>query len=88
MRMTFDNFQTLSPTAQQKALEHCGVFLLARRGVRATAELYQVNNFYVELVYDENQSAVVRLLCFQDTGKLTCYLRQIDISELKCLLRC
>ena len=86
--MTIDDFQVLPPDLQYALVQETGVFLLAKTGVRATAKLYQLNNFYVEVIYKEQEAAVWRLTAHKDTCQFRGYLSQISLSELLPLLRC
>ncbi|HEV7329578.1 MAG TPA: hypothetical protein VGN63_00915 [Flavisolibacter sp.] len=85
--MTLQHFRSLPLDTQRKVVQHSGVFLLGRTGVGVTAKLFQLNNFYVELFFNEKMSAVSRLVAFDDTAKLEHYLHLIPLTELQPLIR-
>ena len=84
--MTIDHFQDLSTELQYQEVLQTGVFLLARTGVRATAKLYQLHDFYVEVLYRDQGTDVLRLTAYSETGQLRGYLYQISLAELLPLL--
>lgn len=84
--MTLLQFRSLPGDVQRQVVLYKGVFLFGRNGVNATAKLYQVDGFYVELFFDQRMSEVTRLVAFEDTAKLEPYLRQVDVRELQMLL--
>jgi hypothetical protein len=84
--MTIDHFQALSAERQYQEVQQTGVFLLSRTGVRALAKLYQLHDFYVEVLYRDQGPAVLRLTAYSETGQLRGYLSQISLAELLPLL--
>lgn len=84
--MTRTHFCNLPMKAQYASVNKDGVLLFHRTGVRVTSELYQLDGFYVELLFDE-QKQLLSLVSFEETVKLLPYLHQVDISDLTSLLR-
>jgi hypothetical protein len=58
------------------------VFLAGREGENYTAALYQIEAFYVEVIYNNGENEIVKFRSFLSTVPLEPYLRQIDISSL------
>jgi len=59
-----------------------GVFLMKRRARNTYAYLFQVDNFYVEVFFNENTGNILQIKPFDNTTQLEPYLALIDISEL------
>jgi hypothetical protein len=79
--MTLYQFDHLHQVEQEESIEDEGVFLANRCEGEFMFDLYQIDDFYVELFYNiENNKAKVRLRSFIDTEKLTPYLKTMDIS--------
>lgn len=84
--MTVTHFCNLPMEVQYATVNKDGVLLFHRTGVRVTSEFYQLDGFYVEILFNERKQ-LLRLVGFEDTGKLLPYLHQVDISVLTNLLR-
>lgn len=81
--MNLQQFRSLSLDMQRQVVQHSGVFLFVRKGVGATAKLYQVEGFYVELFFDEKMSEVIRIVSFDDMNRLEPYLRLVNVATLQ-----
>jgi hypothetical protein len=44
--------------------------------------LYQLNNFYVEVLYNGGLNAITKFISFSTYTKLEPYLEKVDISNL------
>jgi len=82
MFMTMYDFQLLPEQQQVELLYHSGVYIGKRREGISIILLYQLESFYVEVVYRKYRSHVKRLHCFDSTELLDPYLEQIDVENL------
>jgi hypothetical protein len=80
--MTLYEFNALAETAKAEVTWSKGVFLAGREGVNYTAALYQIDSFYIEVIYNSDQNEIVKFRSFLSTVPLEPYLRQIDITPL------
>lgn len=85
--MTLLQFRSLSCDIQRQVVQKSGIYLLCHTNEDSIEKLYQVNGFYVVLFFDLRMSAVTRIDCFDDPNRLEPYLRQVDVSEVRMLLR-
>lgn len=83
--MTVKEFRQLPESEQIDLLYQHGVYVGKRRENRATVVLYQLDGFYVKIVYRQYRQSVIALLCFTSTSVLLPFLKQIDVEEL---IRC
>jgi hypothetical protein len=82
MDITLYEFNALDEHEKGAALWEYGVFLFQRFEGETGYSLYQINSFYVEVKYDQNQNKITRFTSFSTTTKLEPNLQNIDISEL------
>ena len=61
-----------------------GVMLGERVDGCFAISLLQLGNFYVEVYFHTTQQCIKNIRSFSDTGELTAYLDQVDISGLFC----
>jgi hypothetical protein len=80
--MTFHQFEKLASGNKYKYLLQKGTFLVKRKSIKYDFLLYELNGFYVEVMYDANQKTVLLLEPFTDTNLLAPYLYKVDITEL------
>ena len=79
--MTYHHFVQLNMEEKTEAVEE-GVFLHSLESSHYTLLLYQVDDFYAEVVYDNNRDEVMLVHSFCSTALLDPYLVTIDISTL------
>ena len=72
----------LSVDEQANYTWQVGAFLHNRKGEGFNANLYGVEDFYVEVRYDTERNAIVQIMPFNSPDLLQPYLEQIDLSEL------
>jgi hypothetical protein len=84
--MTIYQFRASSPHLQHALVATEGVFLLKRPSGAGTALLYQLNDFYVEIIYAAKfqSRGIIRCLSVKEIQP---YLRQIDVSTIQHLLQ-
>jgi hypothetical protein len=80
--MTLFDFSILSDEEQIDVLYKQGVYVGKRAGPKGVAVLYQVNDFYVEVLYRKYRYIVAHISCSSGTALLEPYLGQIDVSEV------
>jgi len=80
--MTFHQFEKLPSGNKYKYLLQKGTFLIKRKSIKYEFLLYELNGFYVEVMYDATQKKVLLLEPFTDTNLLAPYLHKVDITEL------
>ena len=85
--MNIYQFRASPPDQQHAMLQQSGVFLLKKTGSgKCTTLLFQLNDFYVELLYANSFSSngIIRCLWVREIKP---YLDQIDLSSLSPLLQ-
>lgn len=80
--MTLNEFAMLQQTEQIELLYALGVYQGKRKLGNKTVVLYQLDAFYVELLYRKYRVEVATIQVFADTKGIEPYLAQIDIEEL------
>ncbi len=80
--MNMYDFQLLSEQDQIEVLYQFGVYVGKRKEEFSIMLLYQLEGFYVEVVYRKYRSYVKHLFCFNSTELLEPYLEQIDVENL------
>ena len=80
--MNVYEFEQLNRSEQIEMLYEHGVYIGKRMVAGYRAVLYQLDSFYVELVYKKYRSDISRISCSEFTSKLDPYLEQIDIEML------
>ncbi len=80
--MKMYDFQLLPEQDQIEILYQSGVYIGKLREEFSIVLLYQLDTFYVEVVYRKYRSYVKHLHCFESTELLEPYLEQIDVENL------
>jgi hypothetical protein len=78
--MTLYEYKQLDETEQATTLWNQGAHLGERFNGEHNILLYQMDGFYVEVFYDPDRNAIVRIRSFRNTGQLRPYLDQIDVA--------
>ncbi len=81
--MTLREFKTFDDFQKAKALVDVGVLIGKRQLMFYLIFLYQVEGFYVEVLYSLQSKKVHKFRAFENTNLLDPYLSKIDISELQ-----
>jgi hypothetical protein len=76
------DFLLLPENEQMDLLYRSGIYLGKYKSGRVVKVLYQLNYFYVEIVYRKYRSHISSLCCFESTEPLDPYLDRISIEEL------
>lgn len=79
--MTISEFRSLPQEDQANAAWN-GVFLAGRTTRKYFMLLYDIDGFYVEVVYDKESNCIKKFRAFKSTLFLEPYLSQINIQEL------
>ena len=77
--MTLIEFNALDEAMQYMAVLEFGEYVAHRDVKKHTYVLYQVDNFYVEVGFIDEQKEVVSIAGFSDTNKLEPYLAKIEL---------
>jgi hypothetical protein len=80
--MTMYEFKGLDRTGQIEAVCKHGVRLGEREEGNYAVVLFQINYFYVEVLYESTAIRIEHLRSFADTLLLGPYLKNIDIAPL------
>jgi hypothetical protein len=80
--MDLQEFKQLDQTAQKAIVWHCGEHIATRDTIFYTIALWQIEGFYVEVVFSQLNNKIEKLNSFYSTELLKPYLDQIDISPL------
>lgn len=80
--MTLYEYYQLSQREQLDLLYKEGVFLMKRRENDKTMVLYQLESFYIEIIYKKYRSVIQKMRCFHSVDLLTPYLEEIDVDGL------
>jgi len=78
--MTLFEFKLLSEAEQLELLYREGVYIGKRKEKGRTVLLYQVESFYVEVVYKKYRYFVSDIRCTDSTSCLDPYLEQINFE--------
>ena len=82
MDITLYEFNALNEFEKGSVLWNYGVHLSERFENKTGFSLYQINDFYVEVMYNGSINAITRFTSFKTSTKLQLYLDKIDISEI------
>jgi hypothetical protein len=83
--MTSYDFRLLSHQQQVEKLYHDGVFIGKQMNGSRTIVLYQLDSFYVEIIYTKYRYFINSLRIYRSISKLDPYLDEINVGELiKC----
>lgn len=80
--MTVQQFAGLPLEQQIKMLRNKSVYLCKRKKGDLTYFLYQMNAFYVEVLYSHHLKKITHLFSFQSTMLLEPYLKGIEVKHL------
>ena len=80
--MNLYEFELLSDNEQIDLLYADGVYLGKRKAGEYSVVLYQLDNFYVEILYKRYRYYISRIRCFTSTNLLEPYLVQINIEDI------
>ena len=80
--MTLHHFNTLNQNKQKETMLERGAFLADRTTEDFITILYQVDGFYVEIIYLRADNKIVLVRSFDSADELQPYLEQIDLSNL------
>ena len=80
--ITLYEFNSLDEFEKGYALWEFGVFLSQRFEEEIGYNLYQLNNFYVEVMYNGGINAITKFTSFSTNTKLDPYLQEIDITGI------
>ncbi|RYD95537.1 MAG: hypothetical protein EOP50_07850 [Sphingobacteriales bacterium] len=80
--MTLFDFQLLPQTEQLDLLYEQGTYVGKRKTGAQTCILYQLEGFYVEVIYRQYRRVVDKLHCFRAMSLLDPYLELIDVEHL------
>lgn len=83
--MTFSKFCSASRFVQKTVVMLHGVLLMERTAKEMHAELYQVDGFYVEILYREN-AEIFQINGYADATGIDAYLQMIDLSALSLIM--
>lgn len=81
--MKVQEFRSLDETKKAVTLINNGVLVGKRVMQSYLAFLYQLDGFYVEILYNKQTNFVYKFRAFENTDLLEPYLSRIDISWIK-----
>lgn len=81
--MKVQEFKSLDETEKAVALINNGVLVGKRVLQSYLAFLYQLDSFYVEILYNKKTNFVYKFKAFENTELLEPYLSRIDISWIE-----
>jgi hypothetical protein len=84
--MTFRKFCDATQFVQKTVITFHGVLLLQRDIKGLHAELYQVDGFYVEILYRRNSLQISQVTGYADTNGIEDYLQLVNIREVEDLI--
>lgn len=80
--MTPTEFLALNTNMQTDLLYESGVYLGKIKKGNCARLLYQLDYFYVEIIYKKYRRQVLSIQCFESTAFLDPYLENISLEEL------
>ena len=80
--MTLSEFQSFSEHERIDILYKEGIYIGKRKKEQLTALLYQVDSFYVEVIYRKYRRHIASMKCTGSTTILDPYLEQITVEHL------
>jgi hypothetical protein len=75
-------FAELTIPEQAQYIWDNGDYLLTRKGERGTSVLYAVDNFFVEVWYDEEGSEITEIVSIDSFIRLDAYLKAVSLKGL------
>jgi hypothetical protein len=80
--VAFEKFSKLSMEEKAWYLWNGGSFLMAYESDQFRFNLFRINNYYVELIYNLQTNDIEKIRAFFTDTLLTPYLQRIDLSKL------
>lgn len=80
--MKLSDFILLNEEEKKQAVLHAGVLIGKRKSIASIAFLFQVNNFYVETLFNYENKDIEEFRMFEQTAMLEPYLNCIPIDDL------
>ena len=80
--MMLKDFKLLPQSDQVDLIYRHGVYIGKRKEEELIILLYQVEGFYVEVVYKRYRHKVISMRCSSSTSLIDPYLEQIDVEHL------
>jgi hypothetical protein len=80
--MTLTEFRNLPDKSQYDILHQESVYIGKRKHGIYTIVLYQVNTFYVEIIYIKYRCKIHRLRCSHSLAFLDPYLSQVNVEDV------
>jgi hypothetical protein len=80
--MNIEKFDTLTLPQKCYYVVQRGVYLATFNDVHLSIDLYQVENYYVEIFYEHGSTDCSMARAFTGTYELNKYLEKISITEL------
>jgi hypothetical protein len=81
--MKVQEFRSLDETEKAVALINNGVLVGKRTMQSFLIFLYQLDNFYVEILYNKQTNFVYKFKAFENTELLEPYISRIDLSWIE-----
>lgn len=78
--MSKTEFERLSQEEQLHLLQTSGIYNGKLKKGTQTGILYQLDSFYIEVIYQEYRRMVSQVNCFESTGPIDPYLEQNDLA--------
>jgi hypothetical protein len=80
--MTIQHFNALNQQHQQKTLLSSGVYIADRNTEDYQALLFELNGFFVEVTYNNQEDEILKVTSFESTDELEPYLEDIKLSTI------
>jgi hypothetical protein len=81
--ITINQFNSLAKDAKADVVYNFGMYLLHYENVRHIFSLYQLSDFYVEMVYSiKKKKVLIRIKGHPTPDTIEKYLLQIDLHEV------
>jgi hypothetical protein len=84
--MNLYEFRLLKENEQAEAVWNLGEFLAHRKDGFDDCALYEIGDFFVEVVYSASSNRIVTLKPFKTMRMLAVYWEQVGLKEIKTLL--
>jgi len=78
--MSKTEFERLTQDEQLHLLQSSGIYIGKLRKETLTAVLYQLETFYVEVLYRQYRRLIKELRCFESASHIDPYLEQTDLG--------
>jgi hypothetical protein len=85
--MRLQEFRLLAKERQIDVIKDKGAYLSIRQEEETDIILYQLEGFYVEVLFDGHQLQGPKIKCFDIDESLDIYLEQVNIDEVQYLLK-